>query len=481
MNRNQECILTIFEEGSFSKAADRLFVSQPALSIIVKKTEEELGISLFNRNSKPIKLTAAGEYYIEYIRKLQTAEEELAEQLNGLREQEAGTLNIGGSNFFCSYKLPEIFMQFKERYPKYKVALTEGNPQYLSQLLQNSDLDLIVGVEQLDKIIDIDQSPIGRTPRSNPATYTGVFTNIRDLFAQIPEAKMRGYDKGRFSFNVKGGRCESCKGDGIIKIEMHFLSDVYVPCEVCKGKRYNRETLEVKYKDKSIFDVLDMTVSEGLEFFITEGILELLHQAGYLQIRDAVGTHSGAGMHDTRQLVHGIQGLLHVGQRFHIRAMTVSVCQNGPHFLFRQTGSQQRLFGMLQMFVRILLVVIVMQITDSHPMFFVFSEVFRHGAHSSGYADGMCDQMGFGYHCGIQFLGSFKRQHFSSSFHLARRALASSMAACTISGAGAPGIFLFSTQEIMLRSSNTSCSKAGWNLRSSSRSRSSKALFSFRQ
>lgn len=150
MNRNQECILTIFEEGSFSKAADRLFVSQPALSIIVKKTEEELGISLFNRNSKPIKLTAAGEYYIEYIRKLQTAEEELAEQLNGLREQEAGTLNIGGSNFFCSYKLPEIFMQFKERYPKYKVALTEGNPQYLSQLLQNSDLDLIVGVEQLD-------------------------------------------------------------------------------------------------------------------------------------------------------------------------------------------------------------------------------------------------------------------------------------------------------------------------------------------
>lgn len=150
MNRNQECILTIYEEGSFSKAADRLFVSQPALSIIVKKTEEELGISLFNRNSKPIKLTAAGEFYIEYIKKLQAAEEELQEQLNGLREQEAGTLNIGGSNFFCSYKLPGIFMQFKERYPKYKVALTEGNPQYLQQLLQNSDLDLIVGVEQLD-------------------------------------------------------------------------------------------------------------------------------------------------------------------------------------------------------------------------------------------------------------------------------------------------------------------------------------------
>lgn len=153
MNRNQECILTIYEEGSFSKAADRLFVSQPALSIIVKKTEEELGISLFNRNSKPIKLTSAGEYYIEFIRRIQAAEDDLQEQLNSLREQEAGTLNIGGSNFFCSYKLPGIFLQFKERYPKYKIALTEGNPQYLSQLLQNSDLDLIVGVEQLDSKI----------------------------------------------------------------------------------------------------------------------------------------------------------------------------------------------------------------------------------------------------------------------------------------------------------------------------------------
>lgn len=125
----------------------------------------------------------------------------------------------------------------------------------------------IEGLENIDKVIDIDQSPIGRTPRSNPATYTKVFDLIRDLYAQIPEAKMRGYEKGRFSFNVKGGRCESCKGDGIIKIEMHFLPDVYVPCEVCHGKRYNRETLEIKYKDKSIFDVLDMTVSEGLEFF----------------------------------------------------------------------------------------------------------------------------------------------------------------------------------------------------------------------
>ena len=125
----------------------------------------------------------------------------------------------------------------------------------------------IKGLEHIDKIIDINQAPIGRTPRSNPATYTGVFTHIRDLFAQLPEAKMRGFGKGRFSFNVKGGRCEACSGDGIIKIEMHFLPDVYVPCEVCKGKRYNRETLEVKYKGKSIFDVLDMNVTEALEFF----------------------------------------------------------------------------------------------------------------------------------------------------------------------------------------------------------------------
>ena len=125
----------------------------------------------------------------------------------------------------------------------------------------------IEGVEQLDKVINIDQSPIGRTPRSNPATYTGVFDLIRDLFASTADAKAKGYSKGRFSFNVKGGRCEACGGDGIIKIEMHFLPDVYVPCEVCGGKRYNRETLDVKYKGKSIFDVLDMTVEEALPFF----------------------------------------------------------------------------------------------------------------------------------------------------------------------------------------------------------------------
>ncbi|MFR8012539.1 MAG: excinuclease ABC subunit UvrA [Clostridia bacterium] len=127
--------------------------------------------------------------------------------------------------------------------------------------------DAIEGIDQLDKVIDIDQSPIGRTPRSNPATYTGVFTDIRELFAQTPDAKMRGYKSNRFSFNVKGGRCEACQGDGIVKIEMHFLPDIYVPCDVCKGARYNRETLEVHYKGKTIYDVLEMTVEEGMAFF----------------------------------------------------------------------------------------------------------------------------------------------------------------------------------------------------------------------
>lgn len=147
----------------------------------------------------------------------------------------------------------------------------------------------IQGLDQLDKVINIDQSPIGRTPRSNPATYTGVFDQIRDLFASTADAKARGYKKGRFSFNVKGGRCEACSGDGIIKIEMHFLADVYVPCEVCKGKRYNRETLEVKYKDKNIYDVLNMTVEEAMEFF--ENIpsirrkIETLYDVGLSYIR----------------------------------------------------------------------------------------------------------------------------------------------------------------------------------------------------
>ena len=157
----------------------------------------------------------------------------------------------------------------------------------------------IKGIDQLDKVIDIDQSPIGRTPRSNPATYTGVFDQIRDLFAGTADAKAKGYSKGRFSFNVKGGRCEACGGDGIIKIEMHFLPDVYVPCEVCGGKRYNRETLDVKYKGKNIYDVLEMTVEEAVGFF--ENVpsirrkIETLHDVGlsYVKLGQPSTTLSG--------------------------------------------------------------------------------------------------------------------------------------------------------------------------------------------
>lgn len=157
----------------------------------------------------------------------------------------------------------------------------------------------ILGFEHLDKVVNIDQSPIGRTPRSNPATYTGVFDPIRELFAQTPEAKLRGYQMGRFSFNVKGGRCEACSGDGIIKIEMHFLPDVYVPCEVCKGKRYNRETLEIKYKGKDISEILDMTVEEALEFFYNfpkiRRKLQTLHDVGldYIRLGQPATTLSG--------------------------------------------------------------------------------------------------------------------------------------------------------------------------------------------
>lgn len=159
--------------------------------------------------------------------------------------------------------------------------------------------DAVLGWEQIDKVIDIDQSPIGRTPRSNPATYTGTFDMIRDLFSKTPDSKMRGYKQGRFSFNVKGGRCETCRGDGIIKIEMHFLPDVYVPCENCKGMRYNRETLEVRYKGKNISEVLGMTIEEACEFFQPipkiHRKLETLLQVGlgYLRMGQPATTLSG--------------------------------------------------------------------------------------------------------------------------------------------------------------------------------------------
>lgn len=178
----------------------------------------------------------------------------------------------------------------------YPVAATKLNK---ASTLQAGAYRKILGLEHLDKVVDIDQSPIGRTPRSNPATYTGVFDPIRELFAQTPEAKMRGYQMGRFSFNVKGGRCEACSGDGIIKIEMHFLPDVYVPCEVCKGKRYNRETLEIKYKGKDISEILEMTVEEALEFFYNfpkiRRKLQTLHDVGldYIKLGQSATTLSG--------------------------------------------------------------------------------------------------------------------------------------------------------------------------------------------
>jgi excinuclease ABC subunit A len=159
--------------------------------------------------------------------------------------------------------------------------------------------DGIEGLDQIDKVIDVDQSAIGRTPRSNPATYTGLFTPIRDLFANLPESQMRGYGPGRFSFNVKGGRCEACAGDGLVKIEMHFLPDVYVPCDVCRGRRYNRETLDVFYKGKNIADVLDMTVAEGLEFFepvpkIQQKLQTLVDVGlGYIHLGQSATTLSG--------------------------------------------------------------------------------------------------------------------------------------------------------------------------------------------
>jgi excinuclease ABC subunit A len=173
-----------------------------------------------------------------------------------------------------------------------------GQRLYRSREKAGAVLD-VLGLEHLDKVINIDQSPIGRTPRSNPATYTAVFSDIRDLFSQLPESKLRGYKPGRYSFNVKGGRCEACSGDGIIKIEMHFLPDVYVECEVCAGARYNRETLEVHFKGKSIADVLDMTVTQALEFMGAipriRNKLATLDEVGlgYIKLGQAATTLSG--------------------------------------------------------------------------------------------------------------------------------------------------------------------------------------------
>jgi excinuclease ABC subunit A len=155
------------------------------------------------------------------------------------------------------------------------------------------------GIEQLDKVVNVDQSPIGRTPRSNPATYTGLFTPIRDLFAGVPEARQRGYDAGRFSFNVKGGRCEACQGDGVTKVEMHFLADIYVPCDVCHGMRYNRETLDIRYKGRNIHEVLAMTVEEAAQFFcavptIARKLKTLIDVGlGYVRLGQSATTLSG--------------------------------------------------------------------------------------------------------------------------------------------------------------------------------------------
>jgi excinuclease ABC subunit A len=178
----------------------------------------------------------------------------------------------------------------------YPIAATALNK---ATTLKPRPYDAIEGLEHLDKVVDIDQSPIGRTPRSNPATYTGLFTPIRELFAQVPEARARGYKPGRFSFNVKGGRCEACQGDGLIKVEMHFLPDIYVPCDTCSGKRYNRETLDIRYKGKNINEVLDMTVEDAAEFFAPVPMLarklETLKDVGlsYIRLGQSATTLSG--------------------------------------------------------------------------------------------------------------------------------------------------------------------------------------------
>ena len=207
------------------------------------------------------------------------------------------TVNTKNILFICGGAFPDLEGIIKERLAMDDCQngfILDGFPRTVPQA---EALDAM-GVK-IDKVIDIDQSPIGRTPRSNPATYTGVFNDIRDLFAATQDAKARGYGPGRFSFNVRGGRCEACQGDGLVKIEMHFLPDIYVPCEVCKGKRYNRETLEVQYKGKNIYEVLDMTVDEAVPFFenlprIARKIQTLQEVGlGYIRLGQASTTLSG--------------------------------------------------------------------------------------------------------------------------------------------------------------------------------------------
>jgi excinuclease ABC subunit A len=229
--------------------------------------------------------------------------------------------------------------------------------------------DEIEGIKQLDKAIIIDQSPIGRTPRSNPATYTGLFTPIRELFASVPEAKLRGYSAGRFSFNVKGGRCENCAGDGIIKIEMHFLPDVYVPCEVCHGKRYNREALEIMYKGKTISDVLEMTCDQALDFFKNQPAIARKLQTlvdvgiGYIRLGQPATTLSGGeaqriklstelsrratgrtlyildepttGLHmaDVEKLLHMLHALVDAGNSIVVIEHNLDVIKNADHII----------------------------------------------------------------------------------------------------------------------------------------------------
>jgi excinuclease ABC subunit A len=200
---------------------------------------------------------------------------------------------------------------------------------YRSRLVPGKH-DGIDGLEHVDKVIDVDQSPIGRTPRSNPATYTGLFTPIRELFSSLPESQMRGYQPGRFSFNVKGGRCEACQGDGLVKIEMHFLPDVYVPCDVCRGRRYNRETLDVYYKGRNIADVLDMTVNEALEFFDAvpriKAKLQTLHDVGlgYVHRGQSATTTTGLHFEDVRVLLEVLHRLVRLGN-------TVVVIEHNLH------------------------------------------------------------------------------------------------------------------------------------------------------